>query len=134
MSTSRRFWIYGFGFLLGSVMVYFILFRGQDRSYWFPGNRVKELVLKSDLLYSPHAVCVMNCRKISKKDVVEIIKNGDVNFDESNIHNTACPSYAIDGSPAPGRNFRIIITTVDSVAEVETAIDLNAKKDSCLCR
>jgi hypothetical protein len=114
--------------------VYFVLIRGRDRSYWLPQNRIKELILKSELLYSPHATCVMNCRKINKEEVLQIVKNGEVNFDESNIHNTPCPSYAIDGLLAGGKRIRIIVTTVDSVAEVETAIDLNLKKDSCICR
>jgi hypothetical protein len=114
-------------------MVYFILIRGQNRTYWLPGNRVKDRIMNSELLYSPHAKCVMACRKITAEDVISILKNGDVNFEESNTRNTACPSYAIEGDLAGAKKFRIIVTTVDSVAEVETAIDLNLTKDTCLC-
>ena len=134
MKTSRRFWIFGIGFLIGSVLVYFTLFRGQDRSYWLPENRIKDLIQQSELVYSSHAICVMDCRNINKEDVSKILKTGDVNYEESNIHNTSCPSYAIDGILSGNKKIRIVVTTVDSVAEVETAIDLNLKNDSCLCK
>ena len=134
MKTPRRFFLFSFGAVLGCLLVYSTLIKGSNRTYWLPQNRIKELILKSKLIYSEHANCIMSCRKINKEDVSQILKNGEVNFDESNIHNTACPSYAIEGKLTGNKKIRIIITTVDSVAEVESAIDLNLKKDSCDCR
>lgn len=134
MKNPRRILLFSFGVVLGCIMVYFTLIKGRNRTYWLPENRVKDLILKSEIVYSPHAKCVLKCRNINEADVMEILKNGDVNFEESNTHDTPCPSYAIDGSLAGDKKIRIIITTVDSVAEIETAIDLNLKRDSCLCR
>ena len=130
----RRFALFGLGIILGCVMVYFTLIRGKNRGSWLPENRVKELILKSEIVYSSHAKCVMACRKINENDVMTILKDGSVNFSESNVHETTCPSYAIDGTLSGDKKIRIVVTTVDSVAEIETAIDLNLKKDSCLCK
>lgn len=134
MKNARRIVLFSFGILLGCVMVYFVLIRGRDRTYWLPGNRVKELILKSEIIYSPHAKCMMKCRKISQDNVMEILKNGNVNFKESNIHRTPCPTYAIEGELSGNKKMRILVTTVDSIAEIETAISLDFQKDSCFCK
>ncbi len=76
----------------------------------------------------------MDCMNINEADVMEILRNGDVNFEESNTHDTPCPSYAIDGTLAGDKKIRIVITTVDSIAEIETAIDLSGNPDTCRCK
>ncbi len=134
MKTPKRIFLFSIGIVLGCVMVYFTLIRGRNRTYWLPENRVKDLILKSEIIYSSHAKCVMNCRNINEADVMEILREGDVNFEESNTHDTPCPSYAIDGTLAGDKKIRIVITTVDSIAEIETAIDLNSNKDTCRCK
>jgi len=134
MKVRQRIFLYGFGFFLGAVMVYFTLIRGKNRLYWLPDNRVKEQILKSKIILSRHAKCMMDCSKISKTDLMKILKEGEVNFAESNIHDAPCPSYAIDGSLSATKKIRIVVTTVDSVAQIETAVDLGLKKDSCLCK
>lgn len=130
----RRVLLFSIGIVMGCGMVYFTLIRGQNRGYWLPGNRVKELIQKSEIIFSPHAKCVMACRRIMEQDVMDILRNGDVNFGESDVRETACPSYAIEGTLAGDKKIRIVVTTVDSIAEIETAIDLTLKKDSCLCK
>lgn len=132
--TPKRLFLFSIGIILGSLLVYFTLIRGRNRAHWLPGNRVKELILKSEIIYSPHAKCIMACRNISESDVMHILKEGDVNFKESHVRDTPCPSYAIDGTGTGDKNIRIVVTTVDSIAEIETAIDLDSKKDSCLCK
>ena len=130
----RRILLFSFGIVIGCVMVYFTLIRGKNRGYWLPENRIKDLILHSEIIYSPHAKCMMACRNINEQNVLDILKNGDVNFYESDVHGSACPSYAIEGNAAGTKKLRIVVTTVDSVAEIETAIDLSLRKDSCLCK
>jgi len=133
MKKTRRILLFLAGIILGCVMVYFTLIRGKNRTYWLPGNRVKELILKSKIVYSSHARCMMKCRQIDIDHVKSILQNGDVNFSESNVRNASCPSYAVEGNIPGNRKIRIVVTTADSVAKIETAIDLDFKKDSCLC-
>jgi hypothetical protein len=92
------------------------------------------MILSSEIIYSPHAKCMMECRKISEQDVQKVLKEGDVNFQESNVHDTPCPSYAIEGSSTGNKLIRIVVTTVDSISEIETAMELNLEKDTCLCK
>lgn len=115
-------------------MVYFTLIRGKNRGYWLPENRIKGLILESEIIYSRHAKCIMGCRNITEQNVMDILRNGDVNFDESNIRGTACPSYAIEGTLPGDKKIRVVVTAVDSIAKIETAIDLDFKRDSCYCK
>ena len=48
----------------------------------------------SYLEYSDHARCRMKCRKITQKEVEEIMKEGKINYRKSELQTTRCPRYA----------------------------------------
>jgi hypothetical protein len=135
MKTPKRIRLYLYGFLIGCLMVYFVLFRGRNRGYWLPENRVKEQLMKGNLVFTYHAQCRMKCRAISEEEVREILKNGSVNFSESHPHDSPCPSYALDGTTSDKQNVRIVFASCDTLTtKVVTAIDLGLEKDTCQCR
>ena len=134
MPTKKRFLIYFFGFSIGCFFVYFSLFKGKDRMYWLPGNRVKEQLMQKKLFFPENTLCKMKCRDINEEGVKDILKNGSVNFQESDIHDAPCPSYAIEGEISGNKKVRIIFTSFDSVTEVTTAINLSGRNDSCSCK
>ena len=112
-----------------------MLFRGkEDRTYWLPENRVKEQVSKSTFKYSGHAKCILQCKGISEEEVQEVLKNGDVNFSESDTRGVAVPTYAIEGT-SHNKKLRVLVTIFerDSTAEITTAMNLDAGKDTCRC-
>lgn len=135
MTTGQRIRLYGFGFILGCVMVYFMLFKGENRTQWLPENRVKAQVDKSTFIFSEHAKCIMECKKITEEEVREVLKNGDVNFSESDTRGVPCPSYAIEGT-SHNKKLRVLVTIFerDSTAEITTAINMEAGKDTCKCK
>jgi len=136
MTKGQRIRLFSVGFVIGCVLVYFILFRGgTDRTYWLPGNRVKEQVDKSTFTFSEHAKCIMACKQITEEEVRDILKNGDVNFSESDTRGVPCPSYAIEGT-SHNKKLRVLLTVFerDSTAEITTAINLEGGKDTCRCK
>ena len=136
MKTGPRMRLFLYGFLIGCVLVYFVLLRGRNRSYWFPKNRVKEQVHKSTFVFSEHAKCILLCKNISTEEVSEILQNGEVNFSESDTHGVTCPSYALEGKTLNNKYLRVIVTIFekDSTAEITTAVNLEVKKDTCKCK
>ena len=112
-----------------------MLFRGTDRTYWLPENRVKEQVNKSTFIFSEHAKCILQCKQISEEEVKEVLKTGEVNFSESDTHGVPCPSYAIEGT-SHNKKLRVLLTIFekDSTAEITTAINMEAGKDTCRCK
>ena len=131
MTKGQRIRLYLAGFIIGCVGVYLMLFRGTDRTYWLPNNRVKEQVNKSTFSFSEHAKCIMDCKQITEEEVREVLKNGDVNFSESDTRGVPCPSYAIEGT-SHNKRLRVLLTVFerDSTAEITTAINMETGKDT----
>src|SRR5579885_670277 len=49
----------------------------------------------SDLEYTKHAKCRMDCRHITQAEVQEILQNGTINYRKSNQNDRPCPTYAL---------------------------------------
>ena len=60
----------------------------------------------------------------------------DVNFSESDTRGVPCPSYAIEGTTTTNKKLRVLVTIFerDSTAEITTAMNLDAGKDSPACK
>ncbi len=127
----RRLKLYGFGFLLGLLVVSFI-YKGKGCK--LPGSiKLEELSLQK-LEYTLHGECRMKCRNISEGDVKQLFKSGKVNYDKSEVHGKPCPTYAVEGKTASGKELRVVIADCDTISRVVTAIDLKMENDSCECQ
>ncbi len=78
----------------------------------------------SYLEYSNHAKCGMDCRKISQAEVEDIMQNGKINYNKSDVQNARCPRYAIEGITKDNQRVRIIFAQCNEKTEVVTVIDL----------
>jgi hypothetical protein len=80
-SFLRRLKYYGIGFVIGLI---FVLFFFQNRGCsWLPSNRVKNSVLDRVLVVSDAELKELDSRGISKKDVIDVLNDGEVIFNES---------------------------------------------------
>ncbi len=78
----------------------------------------------SFLKYSIHATCRMKCRKISKAEVEEIMEDGKINYNKSDIQNARCPRYAVEGVTKDDQRVRIVYAQCNESTTVVTVIDL----------
>ncbi len=78
----------------------------------------------SYLEYSKHASCRMQCRKISKTEVEEIMREGKINYSKSDIQNARCPRYAVEGVTRDEQRVRIVFAQCNEKTVVVTVIDL----------
>ena len=86
----------------------------------------------SYLEYSNHAKCRMQCRKISQAEIEEIMQNGKINYNKSDIQNSRCPRYAVEGVTADNQEVRIVFAQCNEKTTVVTVIDLD-REWSCDC-
>ena len=86
----------------------------------------------SYLEYSKHAKCRMECRRISQVEVEEIMQDGKINYNKSDLQNARCPRYAIEGVTVDDQKVRIIFAQCNEKTEVVTVIDLDTEW-SCDC-
>ncbi len=80
----------------------------------------------SFLQYSEHAKCRMQCRKISQKEVEEIMGEGKINYNKSDLQHGQCPRYAVEGITSDAQRVRIVFAQCDKKTVVVTAIDLES--------
>lgn len=81
----------------------------------------------SYLEYSNHAKCRMQCRHISQTEVEEIMRDGKINYNKSDLQNARCPRYAIEGVTADNQDVRIVFAQCNEKTEVVTVIDLDTE-------
>ena len=132
MKTSRRIRLFVFGVLLGSIIMYMLVFKNRN-VYKSPGEVIHGKLQSQPLSYTKHAQCRMQCRNISESEIKEILLQGEVNYDKSQVHDKPCPSYALEGKTADGQQVRIVFAQCDSVTKVITAIDLGLENEDCKC-
>jgi len=81
----------------------------------------------SYLEYSNHAKCRMQCRKISQQEVEEIMQEGKINYNKSDLQNARCPRYAIEGITGDNQKTRIVFAQCNDKTTVVTVIDLDTE-------
>lgn len=79
----------------------------------------------SYLQYSNHAKCRMQCRKITQAEVEEIMKDGKINYNKSDLQNARCPRYAVEGVTSDKQDVRIVFAQCNESTTVVTVIDLD---------
>ncbi len=80
-SWVRRLKFYGVGFGIGLLFV-FVFFQNRGCS-WLPGNRVKNSILDRLLVVSDETAEILKKKGIGKKDLIQVLNDGDVVFGES---------------------------------------------------
>jgi hypothetical protein len=77
--------------------------------------------------YSHHARCRMECRHITQAEIEDIMQNGKINYNKSDLQNTRCPRYALEGITKDDQRVRIIFAQCNGSTTVVTVIDLNTE-------
>lgn len=85
------------------------------------------------LIYTKHANCRMDCRKIDKSEIDYIRKEGKINYYKSSLEDKPCPTIAKEGRTKDGQKVRIVFAECDRETKVVTAIDLENNYD-CYCK
>jgi hypothetical protein len=76
------------------------------------------------LYYTKHALCRMDCRHISRKDINEIMEKGIINFNKSNRYDRPCPTFALQGETSDGEKIRVIFAQCSAETKVVTCYNL----------
>jgi hypothetical protein len=86
----------------------------------------------STLEYTQHARCRMDCRHISQNDINDIMRNGEINYAKTNVNDSPCPTYALQGLTNDGQRLRVIFAQCETKTKVVTCYDLE-KDFECHC-
>ena len=106
------------------IACFYLWIEYQEASFKVPG------VTTNEVIYTKHALCRLDCRQISKAEVLSTINNGEINHRKSEPDSLPCPKYAyeVDGK----KNLRIVVAACPSKTKIITAIDLD-REFNCHC-
>ena len=63
----------------------------------------------AQIIYTKHARCRMSCRHINQTEVMEILKDGEINYRKSELNNKDCyKKFAVEGFTKEHQHLRII--------------------------
>jgi hypothetical protein len=81
----------------------------------------------TNLYFTKHAKCRMKCRQISQQEVRDILVNGKVNYNKSNLNDPEGATYALEGVTKDDQHVRIIFAPKKQHLTVVTVIDLGVE-------
>ena len=79
----------------------------------------------SEIYFTKHAKCRMQCRHISQQEVKDVLANGTINYNKSELDDPQGPSYALEGVTKDRQHVRIIFAPKQKHMSVVTVIDLD---------
>ena len=108
MSFLKRLYYFSTGLIIGIVFLFFILNGKRTSCNYGPSARVIDNIISKEL--------VLKYQKdsISNEELYEIISNGRVRFNKSDITNDPCAIYYIQSG-----DFSLLIQNCDEQALVE---------------
>jgi hypothetical protein len=86
----------------------------------------------STLQYTRHALCRMDCRHISKQEIEEIMRAGEINYAKSNSGDKPCPTFAVQGHTGDGQQIEVIFGQCERETKVITCYELEREYE-CFC-
>jgi hypothetical protein len=131
MSFTYRILVYFIGIMLGTVLVYFMLFRGRDRDImaWLPGERVIAKVKENTLTTTPYSLCRMECFGVTLDEIQERTTGAKVAFGRSET-SKPCPKYLIEINQIDFAG-EVYIEVCDTISILQEITVIN--KENCNC-
>ena len=120
---KRRFGLYGFGFAIGIVLVFFFLGGKNASCSWMPNDRMLKIIRSKQIIYSQRVQEKLNLAVVDTADINLILTDGNIDFSKSEVKNEPCRKYIINGEIVDGKA-EIMVKICDSIATIET-IELN---------
>ena len=118
MNLFKRFIYYIIGVFFGSLVVYFI-WKGKDVSFDYGMDaRTLKTIRTKKIIYSKNAETLIKQMSIDSMAIQNILRNGDVDFGESNQHKKPCAEYSIHGKHKE-QKVKLWIIRCDTLATID---------------
>lgn len=89
----------------------------------------------AEYFFTKHARCRMECRKITQKEVKEIVQQAKVNYEKSDLQDPKGPTYAMEGyTSRDQQHIRVIVAPKTRHLSIVTVIDLDKDWECPSCQ
>lgn len=118
MDLKKRFILFGSGFALGLLLLFFFL-NGKDASCNFlPNARMLEILRSKPRILSPEVNQLIIERQIDSTELIELLLKGQIDFSKSKVRQEPCRYYWIDGYIAQ-QEANIYVENCDSLVTIQ---------------
>ena len=120
MKFKHRLGFFLGGFLIGLVFLTFFLKQKKTKFTYGPNARVIKNVNDKHIQFSEYVRGAIKAFQIDTVAVYDVLKNGNVNFSESNTRLDSCKQYTIEND-----ELKLKVANCDKVAMVIGLISLD---------
>ena len=97
MHIAKRFGFYGFGFVIGLLLLFFFLNGKKAGCDYGPDARTLKNIKIKQRVFSKQSLQDLKQNNLDTSAVSSLLRFGDVNFGESNTKLDSCNVYVIEG-------------------------------------
>ena len=118
MTFWRRLRFYGFGFLLGCLIIYAMF---GTRSCVSPNEQKMQELVFQDFKLSEKAQCKLNCLKKNVMLLKIELRHFEVNYDLSSVRQKPCGEYYVQPKKdfTAQYNYKLIIYDCDTISKID---------------
>ena len=91
----RRFMLFGLGFAISGIFVYFFMYQNRSLPAFWPAGKVKEKIGKSTRISNADS-CYYACLGWDETQLKAAIDDGDIHFNKSKPGQDPCWQYIIE--------------------------------------
>ncbi|GER60529.1 hypothetical protein [Patiriisocius marinus] len=124
MNIAKRFVFFGFGFVIGLILLFFFLGGKKTGCDYGPEARVLKNIRIKPKSYSEEALKTLAINGWDSTVINIALKKGDVLFSEGNRELDSCKQYVIEHTYKE-KPFKMLIENCDSIAKILTVESSN---------
>ena len=124
---KTRFTLYGIGFAIGIVLVFFFLGGKKASCNWLPNDRILNIISQKKITFSEDVHNELTSTETDSLAIMQILKRGEIDFSKSQVKNDPCRNYWIEGA-VDQKDLVITVEVCDSTAVVKTLVRKFDKK------
>ncbi len=122
---KSRFALYGFGFFIGLVLVFFFLGGKKASCNWLPNDRILNIIAQKKISFGDRVKESIISGNVDSLEIMQVLQHGDIDFSKSRVENDPCRNYWIE-QDQDQKELVITVEVCDSVAIVQT-LSIQAK-------
>lgn len=126
----KRLFLYLIGFFIGSILVYFMLFKDKSRSF-LPSSIILDSLKANEIIYDQHIECILSCYQISNKNIRQMLDDGDVIFSESQPRETP-KKYVVEVETAEEKIIKLSFELSGKSSRI-FLVNAGENANDCLC-
>ncbi|MDB9800840.1 hypothetical protein OAB94_00490 [Flavobacteriaceae bacterium] len=121
MHIAKRFGFYGFGFIIGLLLLFFFLNGKKAGCDYGPDARTLKNIKIKQRVFSKQSLQDLKQNNLDTSAVSSLLRFGDVNFGESNTKLDSCKVYVIEGF-VENTNLKMKVQNCDKTATITSIV------------